>query len=86
MPLEILIQLKNGDTELRYIPISLMRGEKENPYELEWTVEKDWNWANPEYSLVIDKSKEEIQVIVIDPSNLMADVDKNDNYYVAPEN
>ena len=86
MPLEILIQLENGDTQLRYIPISLMRGEKENPYELEWTVEKDWNWANPEYSLVIDKSKEEIQVIVIDPSNLMADVDKNDNYYVAPEN
>jgi len=86
MPLEILIQLKNGDTELRYIPISLMRGEKENPYELEWTVEKDWNWANPEYSFVIDKPKEEIQVIVIDPSNLMADVDKNDNYYVAPEN
>ena len=86
MPLEILIQLKNGDTELRYIPISLMRGEKENPYELEWTVEKDWNWANPEYSFVIDKPKEEVQVIVIDPSNLMADVDKNDNYYVAPEN
>ena len=86
MPLEILIQLKNGDTVLRYIPISLMRGEKENPYELEWTVEKDWNWANPEYSFVIDKPKEEIQVIVIDPSNLMADVDKNDNYYVAPEN
>ena len=86
MPLEILIQLKNGDTELRYIPISLMRGEKENPYELEWTVEKDWNWANHEYSFVIDKPKEEVQVIVIDPSNLMADVDKNDNYYVAPEN
>ena len=86
MPLEILIQLKNGDTELRYIPISLMRGEKENPYELEWTVEKDWNWANPEYSFVIDKPKEEVQVIVIDQSNLMADVDKNDNYYVAPEN
>ena len=86
MPLEILIQLENGDTQLRYIPISLMRGEKENPYELEWTVEKDWNWANPEYSFVIDKPKEEVQVIVIDPSSLMADVDKNNNYYVAPEN
>jgi len=86
MPLEILIKLKNGENELHYIPISLMRGEKENPYQLEWTVEKDWNWANPEYSFVIDKPKEEVQVIVIDPSNLMADVDKNDNYYVAPEN
>ena len=85
MPLEILIQYKNGETELHYIPISLLRGEKENPYTIDWTVQKDWNWANLEYSFVVDKPKEEIQVIVIDPSNLMADVDKNDNYYVAPE-
>ena len=86
MPLEILVQYKNGETELHYIPISLMRGEKENPYAIGWTVEKDWNWASPEYSLIINKPKQDIQIIVIDPSNLMADVDKNDNYYVAPEN
>ena len=85
MPLEILIQYKNGETELHYIPISLLRGEKENPYAIDWTVQKDWNWANVEYSFFVDKPKEDIQVIVIDPSNLMADVDKNDNYYVAPE-
>ena len=86
MPLEILVQYKNGETELHYIPISLMRGEKENPYAIGWTVEKDWNWASPEYSLIINKPKQDIQIIVIDPSNLMADVDKNDNYYVAPKN
>ena len=86
MPLEILVQYKNGETELHYIPISLMRGEKENQYAIGWTVEKDWNWASPEYSLIINKPKQDIQIIVIDPSNLMADVDKNDNYYVAPEN
>ena len=85
MPLEILIQYKNGETELHYIPISLLRGEKENPYAIDWTVQKDWDWANVEYSFIVDKPKEDIQVIVIDPSNLMADVDKNDNYYVAPE-
>ena len=85
MPLEVLIQYKNGETELHYIPISLLRGEKENPYTIDWIVQKDWNWANLEYSFVVDKPKEEIQVIVIDPSNLMADIDKNDNYYVAPE-
>ena len=85
MPLEVLIQYKNGETELHYIPISLLRGEKENPYTIDWIVQKDWNWANLEYSFVVDKPKEEVQVIVIDPSNLMADIDKNDNYYVAPE-
>ena len=34
MPLEILVVLKNGKTELHYIPISLMRGEKQNTYKM----------------------------------------------------
>ena len=63
-----------------------MRGEKQNPYAIDWTLHKDWSWANTEYTFTIDRQKEDIEVIVIDPSNLMADVDKNDNYYVAPEN
>ena len=33
MPLEILVLSKNGDRELHYIPISLMRGEKLNQYD-----------------------------------------------------
>ena len=75
MPLEILIQYKNGEIELHYIPISLMRGEKENPYGLEWKIQPDWTWANLDYSFTIDKEKNQIEAIVIDPSNLMADID-----------
>ena len=85
MPLEILIQYKNGEVELHYIPISLMRGEKENPYSLEWKIQPDWPWANLNYSFTIDKEKKQIEAIVIDPSNLMADIDKTDNFYVAPK-
>ena len=85
MPLEILIQYKNGEIELHYIPISLMRGEKENPYSLEWKIQPDWPWANLNYSFTIDKEKNQIEAIVIDPSNLMADIDKTDNFYVAPK-
>ena len=85
MPLEILIQYKNGEIELHYIPISLMRGEKENPYGLEWKIQPDWSWANLDYSFTIDKEKNQIEAIVIDPSNLMADIDKTDNFYVAPK-
>ena len=85
MPLEILIQYKNGEVELHYIPISLMRGEKENPYSLEWKTQPDWPWANLNYSFTIDKEKNQIEAIVIDPSNLMADIDKTDNFYVAPK-
>ena len=84
MPLEILVVSKNGDTDLHYIPISLMRGEKENPYSMDWTVEKDWAWANPKYELILKQKKEDIETILIDPSGLMADIDKSNNYYVAP--
>ena len=82
MPLEILVQLKDGGAELHYIPISLMRGEKENPYEMTWTQHPDWKWASPTYSLKLSHKKEDIEAIVIDPSNLMADIDKSNNYYV----
>jgi len=79
--LEILVVLKNGQNELHYIPISLMRGEKENTYPLNWEVHPDWPWAQLEYRLEIDHPVETIEAIVIDPSNLMADVDKSNNYY-----
>ena len=85
MPQEVLIQYKDGSIALHYIPISLMRGEKENTYDLPWTQEKDWTWANPKYSFTIDQPKENIEAIVLDPSNLMADIDKSNNYYVADE-
>lgn len=81
MPLEVLVVLKNGQNELHYIPISLMRGEKENTYPLNREVHPDWTWADLKYRLEINHSKDAIEAIVIDPSNLMADVDKSNNYY-----
>ena len=83
MPLEILVVYKDGSSELHYIPIGLMRGEKTNPYSIEWAVHKDWVWGNPMYSLVLNFPKDQIETIIIDPSNLMADVDKSDNYFTA---
>ena len=81
MPLEVLVVLKNGQNELHYIPISLMRGEKENTYPLSREVHPDWTWADLKYRLEINHSKDAVEAIVIDPSNLMADVDKSNNYY-----
>ncbi|MEK9612642.1 MAG: M1 family metallopeptidase [Flavobacteriaceae bacterium] len=83
MPQEIFIQYKDGTSSLHYIPISLMRGEKENSYGMEWQVHPDWTWANPKYTLSIEKNKETIESIIIDPSGLMADVNKSNNFYVA---
>jgi hypothetical protein len=86
MPQEVLVVYKDGSASLHYIPISLMRGEKENDYTIDWTVHKDWTWASPFYELEIDQKKEAIETIVLDASGLMADIDKNNNYYVVQEN
>lgn len=81
MPLEVLINYKDGSSEIHYIPIPLMRGEKENPYGISWKVQRDWAWARPEYELNLERLKADIVDIFIDPSFYMADIDRNNNSY-----
>ena len=81
MPLDVLVQYKDGTQEMHYIPITLMRGEKENPYSLAWKVEKDWSWANPKYSFSVSRDSEDIELITIDPSYYMADIERDNNTF-----
>ena len=82
MPLDILVVFKDGTQQMHYVPITLMRGEKSNPYDgLNWIVEKDWSWAPPQYTLTIRSPKKEIASIVIDPSFYMADIERSNNNY-----
>ncbi len=86
MPLDILVIYNDGTQEIRYAPLRMMRGEKSNPYpNLSWTVMPDWPWAMPEYSFKLDRPKSEIAAIVIDPSQLMADVDRSNNLWQAED-
>ena len=52
-------------------------------YVIDWEIKPDWFWANPYYSFVLDRGLNDVEAIVIDPSNLMADVDKTNNYYLS---
>ncbi|WP_116771557.1 M1 family metallopeptidase [Maribacter litoralis] len=84
MPLDILVVYNDGSRETFYAPLQMMRGEKENPYEgVERTVIKDWPWAYPSYEFEIQKPMSSIQAIVIDPSQLMADVNLENNVWQA---
>jgi len=82
MPLEVLVNFKDSTSEIHYIPITLMRGEKENPYSVKWTVHKDWPWARPEYEFAINRPKSDIVDIYIDPSYYMADINRENNAYL----
>ena len=82
MPIDLLVVYEDGSNETFYIPNTLLRFEKENPYEgIKRTVLKGWDWAYPTYFFEIPKSKSAIKAIVIDPSGLMADVNRDDNVY-----
>ena len=83
MPLDIWVLLKDGSQQIHHISIPLLRGTKENPYAIDWMVHKDWSWANPNYSLSLDIPKDTIETIIIDPSFYMADINRDNNTYMA---
>jgi len=80
MPLDVLVKFEDGSTSVYYIPIPLMRGEKESPYKLDWVVLEDWAWAYSEYQIEINKAKGKVSEVLIDPSFYMADINRKNNY------
>ncbi len=86
MPLDILVVGEDGTQQTFYIPLRMMFGEKENPYpDLKRTVLDDWPWAYPSYEFTLNMPLENVKAIVIDPSQLMADVDGENNVYQTEE-
>ena len=81
MPIDISVTYEDGSVGAFYIPLQMMRADKPNPNpNQEWTVLPDWAWANPTYEFVI-KNDKKIKSITIDASQLMADVNLENNRY-----
>lgn len=82
MPIEIVVTLQNGKKELYYIPLALMRGEKEaeNSYA-DYTKLPDWPWAQPSYKVQLNQNVNKIAKIEINPDNRMIDVNTANNVW-----
>jgi aminopeptidase N len=82
MSLDVIVEYTDGTKEFFYIPNTLMRWEKPNPYTgIKGNVLKGWDWAYPTFTFEIAKPKEKIKSITIDPENIMADMNKEDNVF-----
>jgi hypothetical protein len=82
MPLDILVTYTNGEQESFYIPQTLMRWIKPNQTPLiKRTVLEGWDWAYPTFEFTITSEKAKIKSIVIDGSELMTDVNRENNLY-----
>ncbi|WPP48580.1 M1 family metallopeptidase [Catalinimonas niigatensis] len=86
MPLDVLVTYKNGEKELFYIPLRIMRGEKENDLDYSRSLMQDWPWVFPTYLMVVPHALSDIERIEIDPSYRMADIDRSNNVYPDMEN
>ncbi len=81
MPLDIVVEYADGSSELYYIPLRMMRGEKPAENNMERTVLEDWPWVDPEYNFTIAKPASEIKQITIDPSQRLADINRENNSF-----
>jgi hypothetical protein len=81
MPLDLVVSYKDGSQENFYIPLEIMRGEKNEKLYAKTTQMADWGWTYPEYSFTIDRNISDILTIAIDPSQRMADIDPDNNVW-----
>lgn len=80
MPLEVMVITKDGNPQMFYIPLRIMRGEKAAENTMPRTTLEDWPWTYPEYATILPIKMETIETILIDPSQRLADVNQENNY------
>ncbi|NGP75191.1 M1 family metallopeptidase [Balneolaceae bacterium YR4-1] len=83
MPIDLMVEYNDGSKELFYMPLRIMRGEKPNDEYpgIERTVKKDWPWVYPTYTLKIDRPVSDIKRLEIDPSQRLADIERDNNVF-----
>lgn len=80
MPIDVLLEYKDGSKQLAYVPMYLMFGAKpvEEP-SIPRNVYEPWKWTHPTYVFEIDRKITDLKVVTIDPSERMADIERKNN-------
>ena len=81
MPLDVFVEYTDGSTEIFYIPLRIMRGEKPEEFDIDRTVLEDWPWVEPSYTLKIPAGVSSIKSVTIDASQRLADINYENNYF-----
>jgi Peptidase family M1 domain len=85
MPLDIVVTYENGTQEMFYIPLDIMRGEKQpEDSKMKFNLLPDWTWTHPTYEFSIPEKYSKVKTIQMDPSGRLADVRLDDNIWNRP--
>ncbi len=80
MPLDLVVTYQDGTSEMIYLPLVIMRGEKVEEAGMPTRVYTEaWPWTNLTKTLVVTKGLDSIKSVEIDPSKRMADVQQENN-------
>jgi len=86
MPLDVNVTYTDGTSEMHHIALGVMRGRKTDEGIYEQRIDHpDWNWTSPTYDLTFAK-KDEIESIVIDPTQRLAETNRLNNHHKFPLN
>ena len=81
--MDVVITYKDGTKEIHYAALRMMRGEKNAETDDKRIIHPDWPWTHPTYEFTVSRSIEDIASVEIDPSGRMADVNRDNNKWVA---
>ena len=79
MPVDLQLTFKDGSTEMHYIPLDLMYGEKPAEQKGFRKAYPAWKWTNETYTIESDRRLGDISIAEIDPSQRMADTERQNN-------
>ncbi|WP_341841290.1 M1 family metallopeptidase [Chitinophaga caseinilytica] len=84
MPIDLMVEMKDGRKELHYIPLTLMFGIKPAEDEsVQRIVHDGWKWTQPSYRVELNHPLSQLQSVEIDPSQRLADIDRSNNKAVS---
>lgn len=79
MPVDLKLTFKDSTTEIHYVPMDLMLGNKPAENNEKRMVHDEWNWTDPTYNVEFKHRLIDLISVEIDPSKRMADVDQKNN-------
>ena len=80
MPIDLQLTYTDGSTEMFYVPLNLMFGNKPNENNVQKReMLEEWKWTHPTYIVETKHKLVDIKIVEIDPSKRMADVDRKNN-------
>lgn len=85
MPIDFQLSFKDGTSEMHYIPLNLMFGNKPNENASQKRIEhEEWRWTHPYYIVESSRRLSDVKTAEIDPTKRMADLERKDNLLELP--